>query len=206
MAVNAGGPLIVDFPVAVQSVTGFLTYGVPVKITAFQPGGLPLSSLTTLFASNLATSQAPGSASNESFAFTSALGIVSITLGNSSIAAGAYALDDLSVTAAAVPEPASTLLFGLGLGSLMLLRSRLRIRRAASVACVAATLPLGVAAFGELGTLTLLPPSVPSKAATGVVVTAKVVDPKQCLRFRNRRRFRQARPRRGRVHSFQCDD
>ena len=47
VAVNAGGPLIIDFPVPVQSVTGFLTYVVPVTITAFQQGGLPLPLLTT---------------------------------------------------------------------------------------------------------------------------------------------------------------
>ena len=179
VAVNEGGPLVVDFQTPVQSVAGFLTYGVPITITAFQQGGAPLPTLTTLFSSNLAVSGVPGSTPNEGFGFTSALGIVSIVLGDASLSDGAYALDDLSVAAAAaVPEPASAQLVGLGLGALVLLRRRRRVRRDAALACIAATLPLGALALGEIGTLTLDPPSVPSKIATDVVVTAKVVDPK----------------------------
>lgn len=109
--------LEITFSQAVQAVSGFLTYAVPVEIVAMDINGAVLSTLHSQFQSNLALSGDAMSKPNEVFQFTGvgAIAQIAITAGGPQ----SFALDDLTIVVSSpIPEPSSFVLAILGLAGI----------------------------------------------------------------------------------------
>lgn len=123
---DSGGPMSISFLVPVTSVSGFLTYGTQLTITAFDASNNVLGTLTSAFNNNEALSGDAGSHSNEFFSFSVVSGISRITISGDPLG-GSFTLDDLTFnTAAPMPEPASLFLLLGAFGGLSIFRLRRR--------------------------------------------------------------------------------
>lgn len=113
-------PMVLTFLTPHSSISGWVSYDAPLTITAFDPAGHLLSTSNSVLGSAVA--------SNEFFLITGIGPIGSIRIAQNAFNSGSsFTLDDLT----AAPEPASVLLLGSGLASLLLRRSR-RLRRTTS--------------------------------------------------------------------------
>lgn len=115
------GPMTIDFLTPVTSVGGYFTYYEPLSIQAFDTSLTPLLPVvTSAFSINVGCDPGPvclgdpSSSPNEFLSVTSPGGISQITITGDPLG-GSFAMDDLTYTPAAVPEPNSvyTVLTGL---------------------------------------------------------------------------------------------
>ena len=110
-----------DSPISAFSV--YVTYVVPVTLSAYDAGNNLLGTVTSLYLANYASSGL--GAPNELFQIA-APGISYVTLMGDPQFGGSFVADDLTYTADAVPEPASLTLLGIGLAGLGARRWRQR--------------------------------------------------------------------------------
>lgn len=115
-----GGAVQIVFDTAVQQVSGFFTYAVPLTLTAFDAGGLAVATANSLFANNLALSGAAGSSANEPITLSFAGSFVRLVV-QGDPAGGSFVIDDLDVSL--VPEASTWMLMLSGL-LVALMRSR----------------------------------------------------------------------------------
>jgi hypothetical protein len=119
-----GGPMMLVFPTPFSFVSGLFTYTTQLTLQAFSDtaGTNLIGSVTSLYNDNTAGGFGdPGSSPNELLHFSSAAGIGSIKIIGDP-AGSSFTLDNFN--GAPVPEPASLLLLGSGLGGLWLHRRR----------------------------------------------------------------------------------
>jgi hypothetical protein len=102
-----GGAMSILFSVHVLSFSGYFTYLVGLKVTAFDDAGTVIATANSAFGSNLLLSGDTGSSPNELISMAYGGGIRRVQI--SGAATGqSFVLDDLSYTfAATVPEPSS---------------------------------------------------------------------------------------------------
>lgn len=115
VVVDDGGPIRIDFASAVLSVSGRFTYLQSLTITAFDSLLNPVATSNSLFGSNLALSGDVGSSANELLTLNHAGGISRVLMTGNVAGGSSFTLDDLTYTAASVPEPSTLLLLGAGL-------------------------------------------------------------------------------------------
>lgn len=120
VVIDDSGAITIVFDAPQVSVGGFFTYLVPLVFTAFDAADLVVGAETSDFGSNLALSGDPGSSPNEFLGVVFAGGIKRITI-EGDPAGESFTLDDFTFTAriTSVPGPATVILMGLGLTSLV---------------------------------------------------------------------------------------
>lgn len=121
-----GGALSILFNSPVTNVSAYLTYSVPVTLTALDSQGHQLGFIMSIFSSNLTLSGQPGSSPNELLQVSFDTPIVNVTF-TGDAAGGSFALDDLTYTVATsgVPEPHCLWLVAGGL-SILILKRKIR--------------------------------------------------------------------------------
>lgn len=129
VAFDDGGPISIVFGSPVVGVAGYVNYGVPLTMTAFDALNNPLGTASSRFGSNLGTVGDPGSSTNERLALAF-LGIKSVTI-SGDLAGGSFSLDDFeyeTTGGAPVPEPGTLSLLALGAAGMSLRRWNCRRR------------------------------------------------------------------------------
>lgn len=116
---DESGPIIATFSTLMLDVSGYFTYLMPVTITAYDSSNNIVDTITSSFFSNMALSGDSGSSPNEflQVAYTGGISWIEIA-GDPS--GGSFTMDNFGGTP--VPEPATILLLGSGLGGLMVWR------------------------------------------------------------------------------------
>jgi hypothetical protein len=130
VALDAGGPMILDFSPGVNTFEGYFTYSRHITLTAFSHSGAVLNSVISTFNSNLAVSGDPGSMPNEKLSFAEREAIQLIVI-QGDPAGQSFVADDISFTV--VPEPDAAVLVSQGFAALVVLtftRTRLLQRKA----------------------------------------------------------------------------
>jgi hypothetical protein len=115
--IDDGGPLRIDFAALIQGFGGYFTYALPLTLSAFAADDTLLGTATSLFFSNMGLSGDLGSSPNE-FLEVQVPNIAYVTIVGDDLFGYSFALDDLVITTAAVPEPTvlALVLFG-GIGA-----------------------------------------------------------------------------------------
>ena len=106
-----GGPMLISFQSPAIDFSGYFTHLVPLTLVAYN-GTNTVSSISSIFANNLALSGDPGSSPNELISLSDPAGFSSIVI-TGDPSGGSFTMDDVTVDFAptTVPEPASLLLF-----------------------------------------------------------------------------------------------
>jgi hypothetical protein len=102
-----GGPISVVFSTPLLGVGAYLTYTVPITLSAFSLNGGLLGTVSSKFSNNDALYGVAGSSPDELLLMSNASGISEVVFGGSS-GGGSFVLDDLttaSLTNVSVPEP-----------------------------------------------------------------------------------------------------
>ena len=123
---DAGGPLQVVFATPVASLFAYLTYAVPVTLSAYDATDTVVGSSISAFASNLALTGDVGSLPNEEFSVVYAAGITRAVF-TGDPAGGSFTLDNLTFEPgqSSVPEPTTAALALVGLAVLFSRRRRM---------------------------------------------------------------------------------
>lgn len=124
---DLGGPLSIRFALPVTSISGFVTYSVPLVITAFDAQSGIVFTLTSQFGNNMAISGESGSVPNERISINPATPVSRLTIAGDPNG-GSFVLDDVSYTSS-VPEPSSALLASVAFGLVLVRRNRNLVRR-----------------------------------------------------------------------------
>ena len=103
-------PITVNFDTPVTAVGGYFTYVMPITMTAFNSLGEAVASVNSTYFENYVWS---GNPSNELLQIAYSPGIASVQIMGDSWG-GSYVMDDFMVGAAAVPEPSTFMLLGIG--------------------------------------------------------------------------------------------
>jgi hypothetical protein len=116
---DEGGPMTLLFSTPVTKVGAFLTYVVPVTLSAWNALDVFLGSTASSFSINTVSAGDPGSSPNEFLSLAFADGIAKLTVSGDA-GGGSFVLDDLTfATPRAVPEPATVALMAIGLAGLL---------------------------------------------------------------------------------------
>jgi hypothetical protein len=113
-----GGPMTLSFLTPVLGVSGFFTYLSlsPLTLSAFDPSGNLLASVSSAFSNNTALSGEGGSSPNEQLGFFG-LGLIGSLTISGDAGGGSFVVDDITLTP--IPEPGTMLLLGSGLLALL---------------------------------------------------------------------------------------
>ena len=120
---DLGGPITLTFSSAVFDFSGYFTYTTELSLAGRNTMGTVVSSTQSSGSQNFTSS---GGTPNEFIDLSDSRGFLSVTIqGNSG--GGSFTMDDISFSTSpvpSVPEPASLLLVGCGLGFVTILRIR----------------------------------------------------------------------------------
>lgn len=134
VAIDDGAAMQIVFDSPVTLASAFFTYSVPLTLTAFDGAGNVVTTVQSLFSSNLALSGVAGSSPNERIDVAAGAGAVFSRLVIAGDTGGAsFAVDDLSVTLVPEPSTLASLLFGLVVLATRKRRGGLRTGRGAEV-------------------------------------------------------------------------
>jgi hypothetical protein len=111
-----GGSLTINFAQSVYSLSGYLSYVTPITLTAYDSAHNVIGTVLSAFGSNYISSDTPNP--NELMAFSSLIGISSVTLSGSEFG-GSFVLDDFTYDnepqqTTQVPEPSTFAVIVLG--------------------------------------------------------------------------------------------
>ena len=125
VVIDDGGAMMLVFTTPFTAVSGFFTYNTQLILQAFSDsaGTNLIGSVTSAFADNTGTGGNQGSSPNEILAL-SGIGLIRSIKITGDPGGSSFVLDDFN--GAPIPEPASLLLLGSGLGGAWLARRRKR--------------------------------------------------------------------------------
>ncbi|MEW5744166.1 MAG: PEP-CTERM sorting domain-containing protein [Nitrospirota bacterium] len=119
VVVDEGGSMTLLFSAPVLSVSGYFTYLVPLTLTAYDSMNNDITTVLSLFSSNMAQSGETGSFPNELLTVSFAGGISRLVIAGDP-SGTSFTLDDLTATTpvTAVPEPGTLLLVAAGVAGI----------------------------------------------------------------------------------------
>jgi hypothetical protein len=106
VASDNNGPITIDFGSPITSFSGYFTYVERLTLAGFDAADTEVASAASVYSSNDALFGDPGSSPNELIQISYAAGMSSVTI-TGDPNGGSFVMDDITSTAAAVPEPGS---------------------------------------------------------------------------------------------------
>jgi hypothetical protein len=122
VASDNNGPMTIVFSAPITSFSGYFTYAEPLTLDGFDASDTEVANAVSAYSSNDALVGDPGSSPNEFLSLNFSGGMSSVTI-TGDPAGGSFVMDDMTyATTTTVPEPATSLLFAVGMTSVLILR------------------------------------------------------------------------------------